>query len=155
MKIRGANPGDFAAIQEMAAVVFADYGDYGRIIPDWLAHDGVLTSVGEEEERLVGFSMVGFYRIDPTTVLYAADLLAIAVAPDAQGRGVGRQLLKHTIAKAEAARRRLPVRELRLSVAEPNLRALKLFRAAGFIELPGEHGRYDGGQRALHMARLL
>ena len=47
----------------------------------------------------------------------------------------------------------MPVVELRLSVAEPNARARRLFEQFGFHFVDGEHGRYDGGQRALHMAR--
>ena len=78
---------------------------------------------------------------------------AFMVAPSAQGRGVGKQLLDHAIGQAALARRRMPVVELRLSVAEPNGRARRLFTQFGFAFVDGEHGRYDGGQRALHMAR--
>jgi ribosomal protein S18 acetylase RimI-like enzyme len=142
-------------VRRVAEEVFSDFGDYGHILPDWLVHDGVLTFVAEEDAQPIGFTMIGFYRVDEATLSYAADLLAIAVAPEAQSKGVGRRLLEHAVATSRAARKKLPVRELRLSVADTNARARKLFVAAGFVDVPGEHGRYDGGQRALHMTRPL
>jgi ribosomal protein S18 acetylase RimI-like enzyme len=149
--IRPASPADFSFIRRLAVRVFSYLGDYGRIIPDWLSHDGVLSFVAEESGRPMGFTMIGYYRLDGDAHGYAADLLAIAVSPEAQHRGLGRRLLDHAIATARAARRRLPVRELRLSVAEPNQRARRLFVSAGFLDVPGDHGYYEGGQRALHM----
>jgi ribosomal protein S18 acetylase RimI-like enzyme len=153
MTIRAGSAADLEFVRRVAVAVFSDFGDYGRIIPDWLANDGVLTYVAEEEAVPVGFIMLGFYRVEGES--YAADLLAIAVAPEAQSRGVGRRLLDHALATARATRRRLPVREVRLSVADTNARARRMFAAAGFVELDGEHGRYDGGQRALHMMKRL
>jgi ribosomal protein S18 acetylase RimI-like enzyme len=73
----------------------------------------------------------------------------------AHGGGIGRRLLDHAVATARGARKRLPVREIRLSVADTNLKARRMFAAAGFVDVPGDHGRYDGGQRALHMSKPL
>lgn len=157
MTIRAATPADLAFVRALAAREFAAFGDYGRIVDEWLAHDGLLTFVADGDGGPVGFTMVGFYRLEEATTPqpYAADLLAIAVSPSVQRRGVGRALLEHAVATARAARRRLPVRELRLSVADTNTRARRMFAAAGFVEEPGDHGLYDGGQRALHMVRVL
>jgi ribosomal protein S18 acetylase RimI-like enzyme len=154
VQIRRGTAGDGAFVREVAVEVFAELGDYGRILPTWLVHDGVLTHIAEEAGVPVGYTMLGFYTAGPTRQNeYVADLLAIAVAPSAQGRGVGKQLLDHAIGQAALARRRMPVIELRLSVAEPNARARALFGQFGFGFVEGEHGRYDGGQRALHMSR--
>lgn len=151
-RIRPAIPSDFTFIRRLAVRVFSYLGDYGRIIPDWLAHDGVLSFVVEEGGRPAGFSMIGYYRLEGKDAQgYAADLLAIAVSPEAQHQGLGRRLLEHAIATARTHRRRLPVHELRLSVAESNQRARRLFGSAGFVDVPGDHGFYEGGQRALHM----
>ena len=156
VRIRRGGAADAAFVRVVAEQVFAELGDYGRILPTWLLHDGVLTHVAEEEGHAVGYTMLGFYSAaPPRQTEYVADLLAIAVAPGAQGRGIGKQLLDHAIGQAALARRRLPVTELRLSVAEPNARARHLFQQFGFHFVEGEHGRYDGGQRALHMARLV
>jgi ribosomal protein S18 acetylase RimI-like enzyme len=156
VRIRRGTAADAPFVREVAEQVFAELGDYGRILPTWLVHDGVLTHVAEEEGAPVGYTMLGFYGAGPPRQHeYVADLLAIAVAPRAQGRGVGKQLLDHAIGQAALARRRMPIGELRLSVAEPNARARRLFQQFGFHFVEGEHGRYDGGQRALHMARLV
>ena len=156
VQIRRGNAADAAFVREVAEQVFGELGDYGRILPTWLVHDGVLTHVAEEAGLAVGYTMLGFYTAGPTRQHeYVADLLAIAVAPRAQGRGVGKQLLDHAIGQAALARRRMPVVELRLSVAEPNARARALFGKFGFDFVDGEHGRYDGGQRALHILHLL
>lgn len=149
--IRPGRTSDHRFVGEVAIEVFSHLGDYGRIIPEWLSHEGVLLFILEEEGAPLGFTMLGFYRLPGAQVTYAADLLAIALKPAAQGRGLGRRLLQHAITTARAARSRLPVRELRLSVAEPNARARRLFAGAGFFEETGNHGTYDGGQKVLHM----
>jgi ribosomal protein S18 acetylase RimI-like enzyme len=150
-RIRRGGPADVEFVRSVAVDVFSHFGDYGRILPTWLLHDGVLTHIAEDGERPVGYTMLGFYPIPKDE--FVADLLAIAVAPYAQGRGVGRRLLEHAIAQVHAAQRRLPLRELRLSVADSNERARKLFNRFGFTLLQGDHGFYDGGQLALHMTR--
>jgi ribosomal protein S18 acetylase RimI-like enzyme len=150
-KIRRGGPADVDFIRAVAERVFSHFGDYGRILPGWLLHEGVLTHVAELDDRPLGYTMLGFYPV--TRGEYVADLLAIAVAPADQGAGVGRQLLEHAIAQARAARRRLPIREMRLSVADSNARARRLFVQLGFRLMQGDHGLYDGGQIALHMSR--
>jgi ribosomal protein S18 acetylase RimI-like enzyme len=151
--IRRGGGGDVEFIRTVAEQVFSHLGDYGRILPGWLLHDGVVTYIAEIDEQPIGYTMLGFYPVARGE--FVADLLAIAIGPDAQGRGVGKKLLAHAIAEARAARRRLPVRELRLSVADSNLRARRLFEQFGFKLMDGDHGVYDGGQVALHMSRKL
>lgn len=151
--IRRGGEADTDFVRAIAERVFRHLGDYGRILPGWLANDGVVTHIAELDERPLGYTMLGFYPVARGD--YVADLLAIAVAPSEQGRGIGRLLLEHAIAHARTARRRLPVRELRLSVADSNARARRLFVRHGFRLLPGDHGLYDGGQIALHMTRKL
>src|SRR5262245_37159604 len=157
IEIRRGGAADVDFVRSVAETVFGYLGDYGRILPTWLLHEGVLTHIAEERGVRVGYTMIGFYEAADGARrgerAFVADLLAIAVAPPAQGRGIGKKLLQHAIAQARAARRRMPIIELRLSVAEPNTRARKLFEKFGFALVPGEHGLYDGGQRALHMAR--
>lgn len=152
-RIRRGGPEDVGFVRTVAVQVFAHLGDYGRILPSWLLHDGVLTHIAEEDGNAVGYTMLGFYPIPKDE--FVADLLAIAISPNAQGRGIGRRLLEHAIAQAQAAQKKLKVQELRLSVADSNFRARKLFESAGFRFVTGDHGYYDGGQLALHMTRTL
>ncbi|MGZ3407516.1 MAG: hypothetical protein ACXVAN_13800, partial [Polyangia bacterium] len=80
VQIRRATAGDASFVREVAEQVFAELGDYGRILPTWLVHDGVLTHLAEEDGVPVGYTMLGFYTAGPTRQHeYVADLLAIAV----------------------------------------------------------------------------
>ena len=152
MLVRPGGPADLAFVHALAVDAFAPFGDYRQVIPEWLANQGVLTFVAEEDGRAIGFTMVGFYRTDAGCT---ADLLAIAVAPGEERRGVGRKLLAQAVRAARSARAAGPVSELMLSVADTNRRARPMFEAAGFAEVPGDHGTYDGGQRAIHMVMKL
>ncbi len=68
-----------------------------------------------------------------------AELLTIAVAPEARGRGLGHRLMEGF--EAEAARR--GATRAFLEVAEDNAAALRLYRARGY----GESGRRRGYYR--------
>lgn len=155
--IRRATPKDRPWIRDVAADVYADFGDYREIIPAWLAHPGVLTFVEESaaaERR--GFILVGFYEPEENPIGGSiADLLAIAVSPQHQGAGVGRRLLRHAIDLATIASHQMTVPELRLTVADSNAKAQALFASEGFVVLDAAHGTYDGGQAAIRMRRPL
>ncbi len=144
-----------------AAVVYAPLGDYGRILPGWIAHPGVLAFVECDDaapDRPRGFILVGFYSgwsdaVPAPAGQLVADLLAIAVSPEHQRHGVGSRLLDFAIELVEEAALRSPVSELRLTVADTNAGAQRLFRRKGFDILDEHHGSYDGGQRAIRMRR--
>ena len=155
--IRRSTGDDHTWIERVAAQVYGELGDYGRIIGTWLDHPGVLGYVDETPAgKLRGFSLLGFYEPpERDAVDYVADLLAIAVEPAFQRQGVGRELLKYAIHIARLAGRQNRVREIRLTVADDNSVGRKLYLASGFQVLDEDHGSYDGGQRAIRMARPL
>ncbi len=165
-RLRRGTRQDVPFVRDVAGAVFSHLGDYATILPLWLLHDGVRTQILERGDELVGFTMLGFYeraeltlppvhRARRATTDLVADLLAIAVAPHAQSCGYGRRLLDDAIARVKKARRRLRLTELRLSVADVNLRARRLFDSAGFRRIDGDDGLYDGGQTALHLTLML
>ncbi len=90
----------------------------------------VLASDGEQEP--VGFSL---YR----TVADDAELLLLAVAPEARGNGIGRHLLGHFIedAKKNGAER------IHLEVREGNP-AIRIYEAAGFAQVNRRRNYYRG-----------
>lgn len=143
-------------IREIAAAVYRDLGDYGRIIPSWLDHPGILCYVDHDEQTgdRRGFALLGFYERGADGS-YIADLLAIAVAPQYQGRGIGRSMLNYAIHMAKMAGRGATVSEMRLTVAADNDVGQHLYRTNGFRILDEDHGSYDGGQRAIRMALAL
>ena len=156
--IRQSVPDDADWIRTVAAEVYAPLGDYGVIIPSWMAHPGVLTFVecDDKEAHRRGFILIGFYvPNDMPRGALVADLLAIAVAAEHQRRGVGKILLTYAIDLARMAGERVPVPELRLTVADTNTRARKLFESFEFEVLDENHGSYDGGQRAIRMRHKL
>ena len=137
--------------------MYSDFGDYGTILPGWIHHPGVLTFIEEDDGAVRrGFILLGFYEPeDVREGTYVADLLAIAVVPNQQGQGVGRRLLDYAIDLATLAGQRVPVPEIRLTVADTNGRARRLFQRCGFEILDARHGSYDGGQVAIRMRRAL
>jgi ribosomal-protein-alanine N-acetyltransferase len=83
-----------------------------------------------------------------------AEIITIATRPQAQRRGVARQLLANEL--AELARR--GVRQVFLEVAASNTAALGLYRAMGFQEAgrrPGYYRRKHGTEDAIIMRREL
>jgi ribosomal protein S18 acetylase RimI-like enzyme len=155
--IRRATLADHAWIRGVAADVYRELGDYRTIIGSWLDHPGVLTYLDEADTLGPrGFTLLGFYEPDGADEgLCFADLLAIAVARPHQRQGLGRALLAHALAVAEAAACERGIREVRLTVAETNPIGRRLFAAEGFAVLDEDHGLYDGGQRAIRMRRPL
>jgi len=83
-----------------------------------------------------------------------ADLLALAVLPAYQRRGIGTQLLEHVIEVAERVAPTSHIQQLRLTVAEHNTSAQRMYARAGFRVVEGG-ATYDRGQRALRMSRVL
>jgi ribosomal protein S18 acetylase RimI-like enzyme len=160
--IRRAAPADHDFIIQTGALVYAPLGDYGRILPGWLAHPGVLGFVEADDcatDRARGFILLGFYtgwgEGSPRPGELVADLLAIAVAPEHQRAGIGNRLLEFALDFVGEAASRAPVTEIRLTVAESNPGAQRLFRRHGFDSVDEHHGEYDGGQRAIRMRRVI
>jgi len=150
--VRNATAEDLDFIAALSGDVFTLYGDYRTLLPKWFRTTGVLTYVSESDGERTGFVMLAFFTEGQGLV---GDVLAIAVAPAHQGKGIGRMLMQHAITVCEQVNERTPVRAMRLSVADTNARAQRLFDSFGFRRLPGDFGQYDGGQQALHMERPL
>ena len=158
--IRRAEVTDRPWMIATGAEAYRDLGDYTRILPTWLEQPGVLAWIDEDPQgRGRGFAMLGFYTEDPSgtgsgATHVVADLLALAVLPAEQGRGIGRGLLAHVIDVAERVAPTSHIRSLRLTVAETNTGAQRLYARTGFSVVEGS-ATYDRGQRALRMARPL
>lgn len=158
--IRRAEISDHPWIIATGAEAYRDLGDYTRILPSWLEQPGVLAWLDEDVQgRGRGFAMLGFYLEDPTgtgtgTPQVVADLLALAVLPTQQRRGIGSMLLAHVIAVSERVAQSSQIEALRLTVAETNTGAQRMYARAGFRIVEGS-ATYDRGQRALRMARPL
>ena len=69
-----------------------------------------------------------------------AEILTLAVAPQARGKGLGRALLKAAIVRA----RELGAESMFLEVGADNPAALALYAGLGFVKVGGRKGYYDG-----------
>jgi ribosomal-protein-alanine N-acetyltransferase len=98
------------------------------------------------QKRSVGFAMLGQSHNDDFH-LRIYELLAIAVEPGMQNRGIGSQLLDSIERKAQD----LEVEMLILHTAADNLPGHGLFRKFGFISSETKGGFYPAGQDALMM----
>lgn len=104
--------------------------DVGALYRSFLLHDGVVAAL-RALPRIVRSARRVFETLRypaGDTGLPAAELLAIAVAPDARGHGTGRALVDAFTAEL----RRRHVGEARVVVAADNERAVRVYEACGF-----------------------
>ena len=144
----GATDVDF--VRRLSAAVFARFGDYEGVLPALMDDPRMRTVVAWSGSTRVGFAM--YLPVDD--IPGEIDLVAIAVEPAWQARGVGRALLAFvedealTLAPGGAS-------SVRLTVAEDNAVARRLFEGTGYRPIRGERGRYDGGQRSMGLRKRL
>jgi ribosomal protein S18 acetylase RimI-like enzyme len=154
--IRPMTPGDEAFIRALSGRVFATYSrNPARLVGAMLVERGAETAVAELDGEPVAFAVLGFEELrrefGPWKRPVAARLNAIAVHPDAHGRGIGRRLLAHA---EEMARARGAV-TMSLNTATTNRRALRLFEPAGYLGVMTIEGNYTRGQSAIAMFKAL
>jgi ribosomal protein S18 acetylase RimI-like enzyme len=158
--IRRAEVQDHPWIVATGAEAYRDLGDYTRILPSWLEQPGVLAWIDQDVSgRGRGFAMLGFYSEETAAPRagkqqVVADLLALAVLPAYQNKGIGTKLLDHVIDVAERVAPASHITQLRLTVAEHNVAAQRLYARNAFHIVEGS-ATYDRGQRALRMVRSL
>ena len=149
MRIRQGAARDRSFIRKLSARVFARFGDYEITLPVMAGRPGVYTLIAEEDLESIGFAMYTFEA--PA----AADLLAIAVLPEWQSQGAGKLLLDRVEAEVRVCAGEDGEASVRLSVAQDNLPAQRLFERCGYGYLPEEQGVYPGGQPSIGMWKSL
>ncbi len=105
-----------------------------------------LTLVSIVGGRPAGFVMIGALPADEEGQT-CAEVLAIAVTPEFQRTGIGRELLQFAQKEAE----NLGEQRLFLHTARENLAAQKLFLRNGFRPVQSKPRFYPSGQDALMM----
>lgn len=148
---RVARESDREFVRSLSRTSFSRFGDYETILDEYFDLSENRTVVAEEEGAPVGFFMLS----DDPHARFALHLLAIAVVPEHQGRGLGRRLLRHAVRLAEETLRPGEVRWVCLDVAEDNERAKRLFSSEGFERADGETGTYPGGQVSWAMTKMI
>lgn len=138
--IRRAQPTDRAAVEQMVRDAYSMYVERigkppGPMLDDYAAliADGTVSVLEDGDGMIVAIIVL---LPKPDHLL----LDNIAVRPDGQGRGLGRQL----VAFAEAAARRLGHAELRLYTHQKMTENIALYARLGFVETGrGQEAGYD------------
>jgi ribosomal protein S18 acetylase RimI-like enzyme len=147
---RGANESDLDFIIQLSTKVFSKYGKYDEIVPNWFAEPEVITVIVMAGTDPLGFAMLAMdkqKRFAPRR----GNLLAIAVSPGHQRKGIGSALLNYI----EAIARKYGAREMQLWTATDNAQALSFFQQAGFKIIGSASRYYPKGQTALALLKRL
>jgi ribosomal-protein-alanine N-acetyltransferase len=133
--INAVDPADIDALVEIHAAGFRRGWSADEI--EELVADQTVTSHVLRRESLFGARRPqGFILI--RTVAGQAEVLTIAVAPAARGRGHGRALMEEALRSLY----RDLVPEIFLEVDENNASAVSLYRSLGFVEVGRRKGYY-------------
>jgi ribosomal protein S18 acetylase RimI-like enzyme len=140
-----------AFVGELSAEVFARFGDYETTLPGWLRLPWVRTVVATSVGKPIGFAMY----VTQSEESRVTELLAIAVAPLSQLRGVGRKLLGHVERAAVQAHDSGVGSGVVLTVAVDNHAARYLLESSGYVVVPDSQGLYPTGLASLSMCKRL
>ena len=117
-----------------------------RSFRHFLTSDTASCMVAERAGELLGYGLVLFHGRTALARLYS-----MAVAPEHQGQGLGRDLLE----VAEAAALDSGAAVMRLEVHPLNFAAIALYRRAGYLEFGVYRGFYEDESDALRMQHVL
>ena len=138
--VRDARRGDLAAVETLERASF-DEPWSGTLLDAELAHRSSLTLLATGEEGVLGYA--AFRRAADQ-----AELVRIAVAPEARRRGVGRRLVEEGVERL----RREGARRCFLEVRTGNAAARRLYAGLGFRRVGLRRGYYADGSDALVLA---
>lgn len=97
--------------------------------------NGLFVCLNDGQSQMAGFTLV-------QQVVDEVSLLDICIAPEHQGKGLGRRLMAQLICDAKA----LAATVIQLEVRASNVNALGLYRQLGFIEAARRRGYYPTEQ---------
>jgi len=147
-KISLARDTDTHFVTKLSGEVFGIYGPYIEMVPRWLESEMTVTIIARMNRQPVGFAMIGdpFNRYGiPNT----SELLAIAVDPKMQRKGIGELLIREIDRKAA----KLDIKRIFLHTAIDNLPAQRLFARNGYGTWEIKRGFYPAGQDAIVMSK--
>lgn len=154
--VRTERPGDREFALSLSAKAFSPYSKNPKAFVERMIDDpGSVLFVAELGSTQVGFALVRFLELGRPFGPWARPVLArvdaIAVRPDAQGRGVGHELL----ARVEDEARERGAALVSATTAATNRRARRLFASAGFFATVALGPTYDRGQIGIALQKAL
>ena len=134
-EIRPAKEADLTAIASLEAACFSLPMKKEHLVSALADQTFHRILVCQNDETLLGHLVLGLYPTLPPS----ADLLSIAVSPEARGGGIGEKMLKEAIALLQE----MEVESLQLEVRLSNLPARRLYEKLGFCEIGRRKDYYD------------
>ena len=144
--IRAAEESDVEFAHSLSKKAFSQYGPYEDMLERWFQSGTTETLLALMEKRPVGFAMLGRHQSEWDS-RQIAELLAIAVEPAKQKKGIGDSLIREVVRKA----RELRIETVVLCTALENVAAQRLFKKHGFTPSKIKKSFYPRGQDALLM----
>ncbi len=158
IEIREAFPDDLPFLRTLALEAFSIYGDYETILTDFFLSPGIYTYVAEEiraDVAIPGGVLMMATRRQKRRDPPVAEILAIAVEQDRQGRGIGSRMIEFAKRWPLCFPPKVSIPEIQLSVAESNKEGQLFFQRHGFDIFRTEPWRYPAGQKAFRMRYVL
>jgi ribosomal-protein-alanine N-acetyltransferase len=144
--IRAAEESDVEFVLSLSKKAFFQYGPYEDMLERWFQSGTTETLLALMEKRPVGFAMLGRNQ-SKWESRQIAELLAIAVEPAKQKKGIGDSLIRGVVRKA----RELRIETVVLYTGLENVAAQRLFKKHGFTPSKTKKSFYPRGQDALLM----
>lgn len=148
--LRPAKDSDACFIRRLSGKVFKVYGPYEEYLPKWFESGNGVTIVACMDRQAVGYAMIGDLS-NKYDLRQVSELLAIAVYPEKQCKGIGGLLLREADRKAIE----LNVNRIFLHTATKNLKARSLFIKNGYRPWEIKNRFYPKGQDAIAMSKDL
>jgi ribosomal protein S18 acetylase RimI-like enzyme len=145
-QLRPALPDDLDALVELEHRCFVYDRLSRRSFRHFLTTDTASCLVAEQGGPLLGYVLVLFHGRTALARLYS-----MAVAPEQQGQGLGRELLR----AAEVAALDGGAALMRLEVNPGNAAAVALYRSVGYADIGIYHAYYEDDSDALRMEHAL
>ncbi|TNE81673.1 MAG: ribosomal-protein-alanine N-acetyltransferase [Gammaproteobacteria bacterium] len=144
--LRRALPGDLEALLLLERKCFASDRLSRRSFRHWLHAQHCAFFVAECDARVVGYSLIIFFRGTALARLYS-----IAIDPEFRGLGIARQLLEEGERTSKEAGRVF----LRLEVSVDNASAIRLYKSMGYQPFGIYRNYYEDNNDALRMQKCI
>ena len=142
-------PQDFDQLYALEELCFEPPERFSRrYMRQLISRSNAATWIAEEDGQMAGFAIIEWREGKHRVTAY---IQTIEVAPEARGRGVGRELLSRIEGSARGAGACL----IRLHVEETNAGAIRLYEAHGYACESREENYYPRGRAALIYGKRL
>ena len=135
-------PADLSALVEVNAEAFADHPEQGdltaadfeqRMSQPWFDPEGLLLAKDDDSGRLLGYHWTKIEPREPGAAP-VGEVYALAVLPEAGGRGIGRALLAAGVRWMQHQ----GVTEVILYVEASSTRVVEMYRSANFVTVSSD-----------------